>query len=55
MSSNSEIFALNVIDMEYHHLISKVKTKSLVWTTFGFPANEHGVVLNNNMAVCKLC
>ena len=32
--------------MEYHHLISKVETKSPAWTFFGLPANEHGVIFN---------
>lgn len=39
----------------YDHLETKSKTKSPVWAHFGLPADSAGQIINENIAVCRLC
>lgn len=39
----------------YDHLVVKKNTKSPIWAHFGLPADSSGHIMNENIAICKLC
>lgn len=40
---------------QYDELVPKKKTKSPIWTHFGLPADSSGQLVNENIAICKIC
>lgn len=49
--------AANNLDgqITYHSLVTKQKARSAIWAHFGFPANEKGEILVNQVVVCTIC
>ena len=43
------------MSVEFEQLVDKRKAKSDVWKHFGFPADAHGVIMDEKKIVCRLC
>lgn len=40
---------------KYHHVVSKTRTTSTIWSYFGLPADENGKKISKDIAICNLC